>query len=650
MSDHSTTTQGQAAPAAPWLSGASASSRARGVPSVLILTKDEETNIAECIRSASFSDDIVVLDSFSTDRTVEIARSFPNVRVVQRVFDTEYKQRNYGFEEITYKHPWVYICDADERIPDDLRDEILGVAGTPLAQQPHAAYRMRYKNFFLGRWIKRSSGYPVWVIRLVRPELVRYEKRATNVHPIVQGTTGSLRAHFHHYSFSSGLKRWFLKHNFYSDREALEAVAVRRQGMLKAGTLWSADPMVRRRTLKNLAFFLKVRALWRFIFHYALRLGFLDGAAGLHYCAMISMYEYWIEMKIIEQEHQWRKKTERVVSRRLAEPAPSEPSRLGEPTDPAPLVDVFIPTFNEAAHISETVRNARLLGDVYVLDSLSTDGTQELARAAGATVVEHPFENYSRQKNWGLDNLPFKGEWVFILDADERITPALRDEALRLARDPRACTGYYVNRVVIFMGREIRHGGLYPSWNLRFFKRGTCRYEDRAVHEHMVCNGPTGYLRDEMLHIRRESISDYIAKHVRYADMESDEWVRARSGQGGAAKAQSLFPSLQGYRQWLRREAWPRMPFKPLMRFFYMYIVRLGLLDGRPGLHLGLLMASYEYMISLLYKDKMHTLRGRGPASTRPAAPSSHAAATPPSAPAPPSPATPPPPPTPAGR
>lgn len=280
------------------------------------------------------------------------------------------------------------------------------------------------------------------------------------------------------------------------------------------------------------------------------------------------------------------------------------------------LVDIMIPTFNEAAHIAETVKTSLALGNVYVLDSLSTDGTQELARKAGATVVEHPFENYSRQKNWGLDNLPFTGKWVFILDADERITPALREEAVRIARDPGSADGYYVNRVVIFMGREIRHGGLYPSWNLRFFKRGLCRYEDRAVHEHMVCKGPSGYLKHEMLHIRRESISEYINKHIRYADMESDEWIKTRLGQGGAAKAQSLFPSIQGYRQWLRREAWPRTPMRPLLRFVYMYIFRLGILDMRPGFHLALLMASYEYMIGLLYRDKLLRLKKPKPQST----------------------------------
>jgi glycosyltransferase involved in cell wall biosynthesis len=279
-----------------------------------------------------------------------------------------------------------------------------------------------------------------------------------------------------------------------------------------------------------------------------------------------------------------------------------------------PTVDIMIPTLNEAEHISETVANARELGSVYVLDSHSTDGTQQLARDAGAVVVERTFTNYSDQKNWGLDNLPLTADWVFILDADERITPALRNEIReRLAREQRVA-GFYINRVVIFMGRPIRHGGLYPSWNLRLFRRGAARYEDRTVHEHMVCSGPSDYLRAEMLHIRRESISRYLEKHIRYADLESDEWLKWRRGESKMGAPGSLFKDLLALRQWIRRHIWPRIPGRPLWRFVYMFFVRFGFMDGRPGWHLARLMACYEYMIGLLYKEKMLRLRAPAPA------------------------------------
>jgi glycosyltransferase involved in cell wall biosynthesis len=274
----------------------------------------------------------------------------------------------------------------------------------------------------------------------------------------------------------------------------------------------------------------------------------------------------------------------------------------------APRIDIMIPTLNEADHIAETVANARELGPVYVLDSFSTDGTQQLARDAGATVLERSFTNYADQKNWGLDNLPFEGDWVFILDADERLTPALRAEVRDKLAHNRRLQGYYVNRVVIFMGKTIRHGGLYPSWNLRLFRRGMARYEERTVHEHMVCYGPTDYLHAEMLHLRRESLSRYLEKHIRYAELESEEWVKWRLGESTMGKSASLFKDILAVRQWVRRNVWPRLPGRPLWRFIYMFFFRFGFMDGLPGWHLARLMACYEYMIGLLYKEKLQRL------------------------------------------
>ncbi len=284
------------------------------------------------------------------------------------------------------------------------------------------------------------------------------------------------------------------------------------------------------------------------------------------------------------------------------------------------VIEVLIPTFNEAHHIAAAVRNAQQVGRVFVLDSQSTDQTRELAAGAGAEVIVHPWEGYARQKNWGLDHLPWRGEWVFILDADERLTPELRDEVQRVARDRHSVNGYFVNRLMLFMGRPIRHGGMFPSWNLRFFRRGAARYEDRLVHEHMVCTGGTDYLRNYMLHIRRETIDQFIAKHIRYADLESDEWVRRRLGRSQTARVGSLFRDMLKYRQWLRREVWPLTPGRPLLRFLYMYVMKLGCLDGRVGLTLATLMANYEYMISLLYADKMVRARAEQAAAKEHAA------------------------------
>jgi glycosyltransferase involved in cell wall biosynthesis len=274
-----------------------------------------------------------------------------------------------------------------------------------------------------------------------------------------------------------------------------------------------------------------------------------------------------------------------------------------------PVLEILITTFNEAAHIAEAIASCRALGRVLVVDSGSTDGTRELATAAGAEVFEHPFAGYAAQKNWALDHLPWRGEWVFILDADERITPPLAAEIRRRLEAGPGEDGFLVNRQLLIMGRAIRHGGLYPAWNLRLFRRGRARYEERLVHEHMICRGPVGTLHAPMLHIRRESISQYMAKHIRYADLEADEWLRHLYLGQESAPVEQLFSRTLLIRQWVRRHVWPRLPCRPLWRFVYMYIVRLGFLDGVAGWHLAWMMSCYEYMIGALYREKVRNLR-----------------------------------------
>jgi glycosyltransferase involved in cell wall biosynthesis len=285
-------------------------------PSVLILTKDEDINIADCLRCFDFTDDVVVLDSYSTAHTVEIARQFPNVRVVRRRFDTWSSHSNWALRNIEFKHPWVYYSDADERVPPALRDEIMARINDP--SLPYRGYRLRYRNMFLGSWIRRGGVYPVWILRLFRPEFVHYEDREVNAHPVVDGDVGELREHFVHYSFNKGLAPWFHKHNSYSQMESHEAMRVLatplREHLRQA---FSGDKTVRRRAIKNLSFYPPFRGLVRFFYMYVLRMGFLDGSAGLHYAAMISMYEYWIELKVRELKSDWRKRTDELAAKML---------------------------------------------------------------------------------------------------------------------------------------------------------------------------------------------------------------------------------------------------------------------------------------------------------------------------------------------
>ncbi len=263
--------------------------------SVLILTLNEEANLPRCLESLSWSDDIIVLDSFSTDRTVEIAQA-AGAKVYRRQFDNWSAHQNWAVENIVFKHPWVYYSDADERVTRELAEEILSVTNDQTRKE--VAYRVRFRNILFGRWIKRSSLYPTWVLRLFKPGKIRWE-RLVNPVAVVYGTEGSLKSHFLHYGFNRGLTEWFAKHNLYSQQEAKELLDQANKP-LNWRALLSPQPASRRRALKQLAYRIPGRPLLLFLYLYLFRMGFLDGRAGLTYCILRAIYEYMIDIKLTE--------------------------------------------------------------------------------------------------------------------------------------------------------------------------------------------------------------------------------------------------------------------------------------------------------------------------------------------------------------
>jgi glycosyltransferase involved in cell wall biosynthesis len=273
--------------------------------SVLILTLNEEINIAGCLESLRWCDDVVVFDSFSTDRTRAIAEE-RGARVVTRAFDNWSAHQNWAVANIEFRHPWVLYLDADERCPDDLRAEVL-LRGASQAEE--AAFRMRRKDYFMGRWLKHAQVYPTWLVRLFRPARIRYE-RLVNPVAVVDGPTGELESHIVHHPFSHGVSHWIARHNRYSDMEAIEAAKVRDLAGPDAeghsARIWSRDPNLRRRAMKDLFFRMPARPLIRFMYCYVWRRGFLDGHAGLTYSTLMAMYEYMIACKGTEIERRRR--------------------------------------------------------------------------------------------------------------------------------------------------------------------------------------------------------------------------------------------------------------------------------------------------------------------------------------------------------
>src|SRR5947209_4755366 len=225
------------------------------------------------------------------------------------------------------------------------------------------------------------------------------------------------------------------------------------------------------------------------------------------------------------------------------------------------MLDVLIQTYNEEMNLPYTLKSLEgWVHRIIVVDSGSTDRTVEIAKAAGAQVVYHAFQGYAAQKNWALDNLTWESPWILILDADESVSPELRNEIARLVSlDPQRVpeVAFLLNRVLVFQGREIWHCGYFPSWNLLLFKRGTARYEERLVHEHMVANGSVGRLQHLLIHQDRRGLEHFIAKHNRYSTLEAREMLHATAPWPGMKK----FLTNRVARVWfLKVRVVPRLP------------------------------------------------------------------------------------------
>ncbi len=269
--------------------------------SVIILTKDEEINIASCLDHLAFSDDIVVYDSLSTDKTTEIAQNHPkvgaSVRIVSRKFDNWSAHQNWAVQNIAFKHPWVLYVDADEHVTPELAGE-LGRLADPASSV--SAYRLRRKDHLMGRWLRHAQLYPSWFVRFFKPSKIKWE-RLVNPVAVVDGPLEQLDGHLMHYPFSKGITQWLERHNSYSSFEAQELLKVlggtKREPL---SGLFSSDPTVRRGVLKNIFFRLPLRPQIKWFYYVFWRMAWLDGAPGMTYARLTYLYEYMISIKAKE--------------------------------------------------------------------------------------------------------------------------------------------------------------------------------------------------------------------------------------------------------------------------------------------------------------------------------------------------------------
>jgi glycosyltransferase involved in cell wall biosynthesis len=268
------------------------------VISVLILTHNEAADLPAALASVAWCDDVHVFDSFSSDNTPEIARAH-GANVAQRVFDDYAAQRNAALDSLPFKHDWIFILDADERVPPALAEEMQSAARN--AGGDVAAFRVRRNDFLFGRWLKHAQMTP-WYVRLVRRGRARYWRKVNEVLK-VDGSTETLASPLSHYPFSKGVDHWIAKHNRYSSLEAeliVSRASTERPSLIKA--LAAKDFHQRRLHQKELFYRMPGRPWIKFLYLYLLRGGFRDGYAGYTYARLQAWYESMIVIKTRELE------------------------------------------------------------------------------------------------------------------------------------------------------------------------------------------------------------------------------------------------------------------------------------------------------------------------------------------------------------
>jgi glycosyltransferase involved in cell wall biosynthesis len=285
----------------------------------------------------------------------------------------------------------------------------------------------------------------------------------------------------------------------------------------------------------------------------------------------------------------------------------SQPAAAGAAPAGRVPVSVIIPTLNEAKNLPRCLDHLRWADEVVLIDSSSSDETAKIAKAYGARVVDFRWNGqWPKKRNWALKHAPLKHDWILMVDADEWIVPELAEEIGRAIQSDEF-VGYWINRRFIFMGRWLRHCGYYPSWNIRLLKRGYGEFEkltdvgdtksgDNEVHEHVIVSGPVGFLKHDMLHLAFPTIDIFVEKHNRYSNWEAIvQYKRADSAHAIANRDVSARRRLKDLSR--------HLPFRPTLRFCYSYFLRLGFLDGLPGLIFCRLLAMYEFLSVAKYRE-----------------------------------------------
>lgn len=274
-------------------------------------------------------------------------------------------------------------------------------------------------------------------------------------------------------------------------------------------------------------------------------------------------------------------------------------------------ISIFIQTLNEEQNLVGLLESVAWSDDIVVLDSLSSDSTELIAREHGCRWFTREYDGRGTHQNWAMENIDFKHNWVFYLDADERMTEELKDEILAIANNPdEKCVAYYCGRKNFFQGKWIKRA-MPPSYIMRFFQPDYVRFQ-RKAHPVPVIKGEVGYIKNLFIHFNfSKGINEWIERHNLYSTFEAEETMKALKE--NPVRFGNLFAGDAMTRHLELKNLSFRLPFRPTLKFLYMYLLRGGFLDGRAGLTYCQLQKMYEWQIVLKVRELKRKEKGLPP-------------------------------------
>lgn len=505
--------------------------------SVVVITKNEEDNIADCLDTVKWASEIIVVDDDSSDRTREIAGKYTD-KIFQRRMDNEGRHRNWAYAQSANK--WVLSIDADERVTPELAEEIKELLkGSPKFK----AYTIPRRNHIGSYWLKWGGEYPAAQTRLFLRDEFKYEEAEVHPRALMEGDCGHLKGDYIHYSHLD-IEDYVRSLNSHTSLEAKKWFLTNRK-MTFGRAAWRAlDRCFYRRLYRKKAY--------------------KDGVYGLCVAVFSGIYQIVSWVKCWEM-----KQPPGAISKRSVVTVHTKAQGYGRLR-----LSVVVLTKNSADKLRSCLESVSWADEIVIVDGGSTDATLTIAREFTDKIIDSKFEGFGAERNKGA--AAATGDWVLELDSDEIVTEAFRQRVMKLLDgEDEGCAAFKFRRKNFFLGRPMLRGG-WHHYSAHFFRKNSAHYEG-DIHEKLLVDGKMGKLEADIEHYPFDSMKEFIERQNRYTTLQAKEMFKENT----AIPENTIMYNLK---------------WKPMKLFWKMYVKKLGCLEGMQGLVFSMLFAWVHFL------------------------------------------------------